>query len=163
MKSLTWIVAALLISALAGCVSPASIVPNTTSADELVKKLGKATDTRPDPRGGEYWDYVYGPEGFTTWRYGIDKGRMVRSAEQLLTLERLHKVVPGQTTEAGVLELLGRPARTYRYRHEVAWEWRVMLRPNTGYYVVRFDFNGVALGAGVLEDSRIDGNDRGSK
>jgi len=71
--------------------------------------------------------------------------------------------VPGQTTEAGVMELLGRPARTFRYRHEVAWEWRVMLRPNTGFYIVRFDFNGVALGTGVLEDSRTDNNDRGSK
>ncbi len=56
-----WLVAA----ALVGCAAPGSIAPNT-SADVLVQKLGKPSDTRRNPQGGEYWDYVYGPEGFDT-------------------------------------------------------------------------------------------------
>ena len=149
---------ALLIGVLAGCALPGSIVPNTTSADELVKKLGKPTDTRPNPQGGEFWDYAYGPEGTATWRYGIDGKRMVRSADQLLTQERLYNVVPGVTPEAGVIELLGRPRLVTRYSHETAWEWRVDLRPNTGIFVVRFSHDGLALGVGVLFDAHIDGD-----
>ena len=162
MKRIYCLALTLVISLLAGCVSPGSIVPNTTSADELVKKLGKPTDKRAAPQGGEVWDYVYGPEGTQTWRYSVNGG-MVRSAEQLLTNERLYKVVPGQTNEAGVLELLGRPARITRFRHEIAWEWRVDLSPRKGYFVVRFGFDGVARGINILEDMLIDGGDKGGK
>jgi len=158
-----FIVALLLIGALTGCVSPGAIAPNTTSAAELVKQLGKPTDKRPNPQGGEIWDYVYGPEGTATWRYNVDKGGVVRSADQLLTRERLYKVVPGETTEAGVIELLGKPGRINRYSHEVAWEWRVKLNANRGHYVVRFGYDGLARGVMVMEDMFIDGGDKGGK
>jgi hypothetical protein len=151
----------LLIGALAGCAAPGSIVPNTTTADELVRKLGKPSDTRPNPQGGELWDYVYGPEGVTTWRYAVDAKRMVRSADQLITHERLYKVVPGVTTEAGVIELLGRPRLISRYGHETAWEWRVSLTGEMGIFVVRFTHDGIALGVSVQKDIYIDG-DRGN-
>jgi len=147
-----------IIGTLAGCASPGSIVPNTTTTAELVQKLGRPSDKRADPRGGEYWDYVYGPEGYTTWRFAVDNGGMVRNAEQLITLERLHKVVPGETDEAGVLELLGRPRMITRYKHEVVWEWRVNLSPMRGVYIVRFGFDGKAQGVGVLEDMPVDGD-----
>ena len=158
MKRIFCITVALLIGVLAGCATPDSIVPNTTSADELVKKLGKPTDTRPNPQGGEYWDYVYGPEGIVTWRYAVDNKRMVRSADQLITLERLYKVVPGTTTEAEVLELLGRPRLISRYSHETAWEWRVRLTTDMGIFVVNFSHDGVASGVGVYTDVHIDGD-----
>ena len=154
----------LIIGALAGCASPGSVVPNATTADELLKKLGKPTDTRPDPQGGEFWEYAYGPQGTQTWLFGIDRSRMVRSATQLLTQERLHRVVPGVTTEAQVRELLGKPRRITRFREETAWEWRVDLNPTKGLYVVRFDPNGLATGINVLMDISADSNDRkGSK
>ena len=156
MKRIFCVAFALLIGVLAGCAAPGSIVPNTTSADELVKKLGKPTDTRPNPQGGEFWDYAYGPEGIVTWRYAIDNKRMVRSADQLLTQERLYKVEPGTTTEAGVIQLLGRPRLVTRYSHETAWEWRVSLPPNMGIFVVRFSHDGVALGVGIQTDISID-------
>ena len=158
MKRIFRIALALLIGVLAGCAQPGSIVPNTTTADELVKKLGKPTDTRPNPQGGEFWDYVYGPEGTATWRYGVDGKRMVHSADQLLTQERLYKVVPGVTTEAGVTELLGRPRMITRYSQETVWEWRADLRPNTGIFAVRFTHDGLALGVAVLLDVQIDGD-----
>jgi hypothetical protein len=161
MKRIFCIFLALLVSILAGCASPGSIVPNTTTADELVGKLGKPTDIRGNPQGGEFWDYVYGPEGITTWRYGIDGKRMVRSADQIITQERLYKVMPGVTNEAGVLELLGRPRMVTRYAHESAWEWRVGLTGEMGIYFVRFGHDGVALGVGIQKDIYIDG-DRGA-
>jgi hypothetical protein len=152
----------LIIAALASCALPGAIVPNTTTADELLKKLGKPTDTRPHPQGGEFWEYAYGPEGTETWLFDVDRGRMVRSATQILTLERLHQVVPGVTTEAQVRDLLGKPRLITRFREETAWEWRVHLQPARGLYVVRFGRNGLATGINVLEDVTTDSKDRES-
>lgn len=151
----------LIIAALASCAMPGAIVPNETTADELLKKLGKPTDTRRDAQGGELWEYAYGPEGTETWLFGIDGARMVRSATQLLTEERLHRVVPGVTTQAQVIELLGKPRLITQYREESAWEWRVNLRPTMGVYVVRFGPNGLATGINVLMDISTDSNDKG--
>jgi hypothetical protein len=162
MKSFIRLTLVLIIAVLAGCASPGSVVPNTTTADELLKKLGKPTDTRPNPQGGEFWEYAYGPEGIETWLYGIDSGRMVRSATQLLTEERLHRVVPGVTTEAQVRELLGRPRFITKFREETAWEWRVKVYSMPGFYVVRFGPNGVATGINILNDPQFDGDDKGN-
>ena len=152
----------LIVGALAGCAMPGSIVPNATHADELLKKLGTPTDTRTDPQGGEWWEYAYGPEGTETWLFGIDRSRMVRSSTQLLTHERLHRVVPGVTTEAQVRELLGKPRRITRFVAETAWEWRVDLKPSKGLFVVRFGPNGLATGINVLEDNSMDSSDKQS-
>lgn len=148
----------LIIGALASCALPGAIMPNTTTADELLKKLGKPTDTRPHPQGGEWWEYAYGPEGTETWLFGVDSSRMVRSSTQLLTEERLYRVVPGVTTEVQVRELLGKPRFVTRFREETAWEWRVNLQPTLGLYIVRFGPNGLATGVNVLMDPSIDGD-----
>lgn len=150
--------ALILITALAGCAMPGAIVPNQTTADELLQKLGQPTDKRANPAGGEFWEYAYGPAGTQTWLFGIDSGRMVRSSTQLLTEERLQRIVPGQSTEAEVRALLGAPRDTTRFREETAWEWRVMIGPLPGIYVVRFDSRGLATGYNVLPDLLIDGN-----
>ena len=156
MKAIHALFLGLMIAVLGGCAFPGSIVPNTTTASELTQKLGRPSDKRANPQGGEFWDYVYGPEGFTTWRFGVDTGGMVRSTQQLLTLEQLRKVVAGETTEVGVLEVLGRPGMITRLRNEVVWEWRVLLSPKKGVYFVRFGFDGLALGTGVAEDMSTD-------
>ena len=146
---------------LAGCAFPGSVATNI-SADELVQKLGKPTETRPNPTGGESWDYVYGPAGLETWRFGIDGGRVVRSKEQILTQQRLYQVVPGKTTEAQVRELLGKPSGITQLATGNTWDWRVDLVPTPGHFIVNFDRSGVATSIGVLMDMKID-NDRGSR
>jgi hypothetical protein len=145
----------LLLAALAGCALPGMIATNT-SADVLSQKLGKPTETRANPAGGEYWDYVYGPEGTETWRFAIDGSRMVRSKEQILTHERLHKVVPGTTTQAQVRELLGKPSGIYELRMGPTWDWRIDMPPTKGHFIVNFDRNGVATSIGVLMDMIMD-------
>lgn len=150
----------LTIALLAGCAMPSTIKPGA-SADELLQKLGKPSETRPAPEGGESWDYVYGPEGVQSWRFDIDRGRTVRTATQLLTEERLQRVVPGVTTEAGVLTLLGKPREIVKYREETAWEWRVAIGPEYGIFVVRFGPDGKATGINVLRDMKFDDRDNG--
>ncbi len=153
MHTLRKLIAALFtLALLGGCAMPGSIVPGGTSADELLKRLGQPTDRRNNPQGGEFWEYAYGPEGTETWLFGIDTGGMVRSSTQLLTEERLQKIVPGETTEADVRTLLGKPREITRLRGETVWEWRVNIGLDPGTYVVRFDDNHRALGYNVLRD-----------
>lgn len=154
--------AVLVLGALAGCAQPGLIVPNSTSADELLKRFGKPAETRANPGGGEFWDYVYGPAGTETWRFGIDGARVVRSKQQLLTFEQLHKVVPGTTTEAQVRELLGKPSQIMNLRTGLVWEWRANLQPALGHFFVTFDGKGLAASKGVMVDATIDGDDKGT-
>ncbi len=151
----------LMLSALAGCALPGAIAVNTTNADELQRKLGKPSETLANPAGGEFWDYAYGPEGTETWRFAIDGSRMVRSKEQLLTHQRLDKVIPGATTEAQVRELLGKPGQIMRLSQGPVWEWRVSLKPTPGHYFVSFDQKGVAASKGIVRDFHADGDDFG--
>lgn len=153
--------ALVLVIALAGCGMPSAVRPGTTTADELLQKLGKPTSTRSRPQGGEFWEYAYGPMGTETWLFGIDSGKTVRSAEQLLTEERLQRIVPGVTTAAQVRELLGKPREITRFSEETAWEWRVSLPPNLGIFVVRFTPEGIAKGVNVLIDQSLDADKRG--
>jgi outer membrane protein assembly factor BamE (lipoprotein component of BamABCDE complex) len=147
----------LLLAALSGCALP-GLIATGTSADELTRKLGKPAETRANPAGGEYWDYVYGPEGTQTWRFAVDGSRKVSGKEQLLTYERLYKVVPGATTEAQVRELLGKPSGISNLAMGPAWDWRIDMPPTKGYFVVNFDRKGVATSIAVLMDSKIDGD-----
>jgi len=150
--------AILFLGILTGCAIPSAIVPNTTTADELLQKLGQPTDKRARPAGGEFWEYAYGPEGTQTWLFEIDSGRMVRSATQLLTDERLQQVIPGKSTESEIRALLGTPRDMTRYGQETVWEWRVQIGPANGVYVVRFDNAGRVTGFNILRDILIDGN-----
>ena len=160
MKSMTSIVrlaALLLVITLGGCVLPGSIAVNT-SADELLKKMGKPSEVRRTADGGEAWDYAYGPEGFATWRYTVDSKRVVRSVDQLLTEQRLYKVVLGESKEADVIEALGQPRRKMRLSNGVTWEWRVQLRPTPGVYIVTFDYQGVVRNVGIYMDESLSGD-----
>lgn len=152
------ICAALLV---AGCAMPERIVPNQTSADELMRQLGEPSTKRPNPAGGEVWDYVYGPQGVQTWRFTVDPGRKVSSATPLLTEERLRRLTPGQSTEQDVLEALGQPRDTGRVGGEMTWEWRVDLPPRVGVYVVRSGNDGRVSGYNILPDVLIDGGNPG--
>lgn len=148
--------------ALGGCALPGAVATGSINADELLRKLGKPTETMANPTGGEFWDYAYGPAGTETWRFGIDGGRVVRSKEQLLTPQRLDKVIPGTSTEAQVRELLGKPGQIMRLAQGPVWEWRVNLRPTMGHYFVSFDQKGLAASKGVIMDFHADGDDIGS-
>jgi hypothetical protein len=150
--------ALLLLGTLAACALPGSIVPNTTTADELLKKFGKPSETRANPGGGEFWDYAYGPTGTETWRFGVDGGRTVRSKEQLLTHARLYKVITGTTTESQVRELLGKPSQIMNLGTGPVWEWRVNLQPTLAFFFVSFDGKGLVASKGVVMDFTADGN-----
>jgi hypothetical protein len=145
----------LLTAALTGCGVPSAIRVGA-SADEIQQRLGKPTEVHKDARGNELWDYVYGPEGVQTWRFDIDGSRKVGSVTQLLTQERLYRVIPGVSTADDVKMLLGKPREIIKFGTETVWEWRVALPPEVGIFVVRFGPDGKASGYNVLEDIKSD-------
>lgn len=147
----------LLIGALAGCATPSAIRVGA-SADEVQQRLGKPTEILKNAQDGELWDYVYGPEGVESWRFDIDRNRKVAGATQLLTEERLFRVVPGTSTADDVKLLLGKPREIVKLRDEIVWEWRTKIGPEYGIYVVRFGPDGRATGYNVLLDFMTDGD-----
>jgi outer membrane protein assembly factor BamE (lipoprotein component of BamABCDE complex) len=144
----------LLAGTLAGCAVP-SAIPVGTSADELQQRLGKPTEIYRTAQG-ELWDYAYGPEGLQTWRFEIDRNRKVGGATQLLTQERLYRVMPGVSTADDVTMLLGKPRDISHLAGEAVWEWRVAIPPEVGVFLVRFGPDGKASGYNVLEDIKSD-------
>lgn len=146
---------------LTGCAMPERIVPQQTSAQELQLRLGPPASKRAATGGGEAWDYVYGPEGIQTWRFTLDSRGMVVAATPLLTVERLNRLVPGESTEQDVLEMLGKPRDSGRVGGEMTWEWRVHMQPQLGVFVVRFGDNGRVSGYNILPDVLIDGGSPG--
>lgn len=147
--------ALVLIGALSGCAVPSAIQIGT-STDELQQRLGKPTEVHKSAQGGELWDYASGPEGVETWRFDIDRNRKVGSATQLLTQERLYRIVPGVSTADDVKMMLGKPRDIDHLAGETVWEWRVALPPEVGVFVVRFGPDGKASGYNVLEDIKSD-------
>jgi len=145
----------LLIGSLVGCAAP-SMIQVGASADEVQQRLGKPTEVLKGPQGGELWDYATGPEGLETWRFDIDRNRKIGSATQLLTQERLYRVVPGVSTADDVKMLLGKPREIMKLAGETVWEWRVALPPEVGVFIVRFGPDGKATGYNVLEDIKTD-------
>jgi len=85
-----------------------------TSATDVRSKFGAPSDVRTIG-GVKAWDYVNGPQGFTTWRITFDSADRVAKVEQLITEQRIHSLKPNQSTRDDVANLLGRPVDTVRY------------------------------------------------
>jgi hypothetical protein len=74
--------------------------------------------------GEEIWEYATGPEGVETYFVAFDRGGVVRSTEQALTLENISRLVPGKTTREETRALLGRPGDVSMMNGKEVWEWR---------------------------------------
>ena len=134
----------LLAALLAGCGAPGGLVPQQSTRDDVRASLGQPTDTRKDANGDELWEYARGPEGFQTHLVRIGADGRVKDVTQLVTEERLMRVVPGQTTKQGVRELLGRPSNQMMTGVGEAWSWRYQLNGQAGFLVVVFGPGDVA-------------------
>jgi len=164
--------ALLLLGALAGCAGPGSVVPQQTTIAEVRARMGTPTDIRFDRNGEELWEYARGPAGTETYLIRFDKDGRVRSITQLLTQEQFARIVPNKTTKAQARELLGRPSDQSFLRTGTAWSWRVLVGPQLGYFVVRFNRADIVEEAMLLIDispddrdrrDRRDGGDRGDR
>jgi len=109
--------------AAAGCVSYGEFAPGVSTMSEVRSKSGRPTDVRFSS-GEEIWEYATGPEGFETYVVVFDGNGVVRSAQQVLTEDNIHRLIPGKTTREETRNLLGRPGDVYEMNASETWEWR---------------------------------------
>ena len=86
-------------------------------------RSGRPTDVR-FASGEEIWEYATGPQGVETYAIAFDRDGVLRSAEQVLTLENMRRVIPGKTTREETRGLLGRPGEVSMMNGKEVWEWR---------------------------------------
>jgi len=134
----------LLAALLGGCGTAGGLVPQQSTRDDVRARFGQPTDVRKEAGGDELWEYARGPEGFETHLVRIGGDGRVKDVTQLVTEERLMRVVPGETTKQGVRDLLGRPAEQMMTRVGETWSWRYRLNGQPGLLVVVFGPNDIA-------------------
>src|SRR5438309_12106709 len=122
---LTGVIAASL--AAVGCVSYGGFMPGVSTMSEVRSKSGRPTDVRFSS-GEEIWEYATGPEGIETYVVVFDGNGLVRSAQQVLTEDNIHRLIPGKTTRAETRNLRGRPGDAYDTNARETWEWRLKLQ-----------------------------------
>ena len=109
--------------ALGGCVSYGGFTPGVSTMWDVRSKAGRPTDVRFSD-GEEIWEYATGPEGVETYFIAFDRNGVVRSSAQVLTLDNIHRLVPGKTTREETRALLGRPGDVNMMNGKEVWEWR---------------------------------------
>jgi outer membrane protein assembly factor BamE (lipoprotein component of BamABCDE complex) len=129
---------------LVGCGTAGGLGAQQSTRDDVRASLGQPAEVRKDANGDELWEYARGPEGFHTHLVRIGADGKVKDVSQLVTEERLMRVVPGQTTKQGVRDLLGRPSNQMMTRVGETWSWRYQLNGQAGFLVVVFGPNDVA-------------------
>jgi len=126
---------------LGGCAADTiATLPPGTPSDEMAKRFGQPTQVWRE-KGGEVWEYAYGPQGTRTYIAGLDaEGRLI-SVAQVLDEAHFALVKPGEQPQE-ILRLLGRPGGewTYPVIGERIWSYRY-LEPATRpmYFNVHFD------------------------
>lgn len=139
----------LLVGVLAGCATPGSFVPNQSTITDVRAGMGSPTDIRFDRNGEELWEYATGPRGSETYLFRFGKDGRVKAVTQLLTEEQFGKIMPNQTTKAGVRDLLGRPSNEIFLREGTSWSWHVRVGDRSGQFVVRFRPDGVVANKNI--------------
>jgi hypothetical protein len=137
----------------AGCTSVGSLVPGQSTQADVRARLGAPTETRKDRGGDALWEYAGGAEGHESYLVRIGADGKVKEVTQLLTEERLMRVVPGRTTRQDVRDLLGRPSEELMTGVGETWSWRYVLNNVRGHLVVSFNSDGTVRERGALIDA----------
>lgn len=114
---------------LAGCASYGGrgLVPGQSTANDVQALMGAPAERLTISNGDTVWYYPRGPAGMHTYAVHMSSGGVMQSIDQLLAVEYLKKLVPGQTTTAQVREQFGPPGRISRLERQQrdVWEYRM--------------------------------------
>jgi hypothetical protein len=125
---------------LGGCATGHSLVPSQSTEADVRASMGAPTDTRVDANGDRVWEYARGAEGYHTYMVSMGSDGRVKEVVQVLTEERLARIVPGKTTRPEVRRLLGRPSFENTYGVGLSWSWRYKKGDvHPGHLVVTFN------------------------
>jgi hypothetical protein len=150
--------------ALAGCANyPSNIAPGMTRA-EVLDRFGKpAADSQSD--SGEVLIYSTAPMGDRAFAAFLDASGTVTGTEQVLTLARFGRIVPGVWTKDSVLDNFGIAAAHRTIRGHLVWDYRYReLDVYHSLFTITFDEHGVVLKTENGPDPMFDGGrDNGRK
>jgi outer membrane protein assembly factor BamE (lipoprotein component of BamABCDE complex) len=145
---------------LGACANPRLLVPGQATEADVRARMGKPTDTLVDRNGERIWDYATGPEGLETYRVRFGPDGKVKDVTQLLTEEQLDKIVVGESTQADVRLLFGRPWEEAKYMPGLTWTWRYSrIGSIPGWLIVTFNPDGTVRDKiAVVEQTDDDGD-----
>jgi len=115
----------LMLSACASLGGPA-LAPGATEA-EVLARLGRPTSIYQDG-ADRLLEYRHGPMGQTTDMARIGPDGRLASVEQVLTMEKFARIVPGQTRQEQVLRTVGAPSEIRFYRNVGMDGWNYPFR-----------------------------------
>lgn len=144
---------------LGGCANPRLLVTGQSTEADVRARMGNPTDTRVGQDGERIWDYATAPEGLETYRVRFGPDGKVKDVTQLLTEEQLDKIVVGESTQADVRLLLGRPWEEATYMPGLTWTWRYLrIGSIPGWLIVTFNPDGTVRDKiAVVEQTDDDG------
>jgi hypothetical protein len=121
-----WVGAAL-IAAVSACASYSgrNLVPGKSTAAEVEATMGKPAELVSLVGGDVLWQYPRGPAGRQTYAVRLGPDNVVREVSQVLTMQNLAQLVPGESTPEDAKRVLGPPFRIVpmtRLRRDV-WEY----------------------------------------
>jgi hypothetical protein len=142
---------------LAGCASydGRGLVPGQSTANDVQALMGTPADRLTAPNGDTVLYYPRGPAGMHTYAVHVSPGGVMRSIDQLLTVENLKKLVPGATTTAQVRADFGPPGRITRLDRQQrdVWEYRMRGADQDPYYLyVQLSGDGIVREVLFLKD-----------
>ena len=142
---------------LAGCASYAGrgLVPGQSTARDVEALMGAPDDRRTDANGDTVLYYPRGPEGVHTYAARISPGGVLKSIEQLLTVENLKMLVPGVTTADQVREHFGPPRRFSRLERQQRDVWEYYMygwEPEPHFLYVQLSDDGIVREVLLLKD-----------
>jgi hypothetical protein len=136
-KTLLWLSC---IGLLGGCATGHSLVLGQSTEADVRAQMGAPGETRVEADGDRVWEYAKGPEGFYTYMVRMGPDGRVKEVTQVLTEERLARIVPAKTTRSEVRRLLGRPSYEDVYGAGLTWSWRYKKGDvHPGHLVVTFN------------------------
>ena len=160
MKTRLALAAAVLASACASY-SGYGLHPGSSTADDVVKTMGKPAAEFEEPGGGRELFFPRGPLGTETFAAHVDAGGVLRNIEQVLDDDHFRAIHEGQTRDQ-VLRMIGPPGDSMRFNNGTyAWIWR--FKDTWGYLSdlnVTFDRNDIVVAKIAIRVERSDSKDR---
>lgn len=154
------VIAALVLSACASY-SGYGLHPGSSTADDVLRTMGKPALELPEPGGGRELFYPKGPLGTQTFVAHVDADGTLRNVDQVLSDGHFREIREGQTRDE-VLHLIGPPGDTMRFANgNYAWMWR--FQDTWGYlsnFNVTFNPKGIVVDKIAIRIEPDDNNDR---
>ena len=142
---------------LAGCASysGSSLVAGQSSAKDVEALMGEPAARVTVEGGDAVWFYSRQPFGRETYAVRLSSAGLVRSVEQVLTVDNLKKITVGATSARQLRELLGPPwrvSRLDRVQREV-WEYTMLNSAGAEYFLyVQLSPDGIVRETILMKD-----------